>query len=98
VLTGVLVGLLGVVVQFFISELTTAKFNASNKYIDAGNWPSAFFSYLSICLVYALIAGGMCWIEPAAAGSGIPEVRIVPFEQEYGTFSDPVMFCRSKRT
>jgi H+/Cl- antiporter ClcA len=85
VLTGVLVGLLGVVVQFFISELTTAKFNASNKYIDAGNWPSAFFSYLSICLVYALIAGGMCWIEPAAAGSGIPEVRIVPFEQEYGT-------------
>ncbi len=55
--------------------LTQYKFGITTSYIDDNNWSSAFFSFLFFCLFYELIAGVLCWIEPAAAGSGIPEIR-----------------------
>ena len=73
--TGFIIGLVGFGVSGFTSILTTQKFNLSNHFIDENNWSSAFFTYVAISMIYSFIAGVMCWIEPAAAGSGIPEIK-----------------------
>jgi chloride channel 7 len=75
IVTGVLVGCIGAAVQYSISGLTEIKFKVANAYVDNRLWSSAFFSYLFVCLSYALVAGILCWIEPSAAGSGIPEIK-----------------------
>lgn len=66
---------MGYLVAIVTLALTNYKFNTCNDMISKGQWNSAFFSFIFFCLFYALIAGLLCWVEPAAAGSGIPEIK-----------------------
>lgn len=75
IITGVIIGVMGFGVQTAITALTAAKFSISAGFLTADKWTSSFFSFLFFNLFYALIAGLLCWIEPAAAGSGIPEIK-----------------------
>jgi chloride channel 7 len=75
VITGVVIGVMGYGVSIGIQKLTDIKFETSTKYMNKGQWANAFFSFLVIAVTYAMAAGLMCWFEPAAAGSGIPEVK-----------------------
>lgn len=43
--------------------------------IENNHWGVAFVSFMFFCWFYSLLAGLMCWIEPAAVGSGIPEIK-----------------------
>ena len=62
-----------------MSVLTEAlvdwKFESLYKLMEEGNPAGAFFAFQFFCLFFALIAGGLCWREPAASGSGIPEIK-----------------------
>ncbi len=73
--TGLFIGGIGYGVSQFTAILTKGKFALSNKYVDEKNWSSGFFTYVSVSMIMSLVAGLMCWIEPAAAGSGIPEIK-----------------------
>jgi chloride channel 7 len=73
--TGVIIGLMGYFVQYFTAVLNRFKFHVANRYIDDNLWARSFFSFLFICLFYGLLAGLLCWFEPNAAGSGIPEIK-----------------------
>lgn len=43
---------------------------------NSQSWAAkGFFMYMFLSLSYALMAGLLCWYEPAAIGSGIPEVK-----------------------
>lgn len=43
--------------------------------MDAGKFADAFFAYQFISQFLVLCAGALCYREPAAAGSGIPEIK-----------------------
>lgn len=43
--------------------------------MEEGNHGGAFFAYQFISMFLVLCAGALCWYEPAAAGSGIPEIK-----------------------
>ena len=73
--TGVLIGVMGFVVAMITNYLTNAKFETANHYLRLGDQSTSYFVHLFFCLFYALVAGILCWIEPAAAGSGIPEIK-----------------------
>jgi chloride channel 7 len=75
VLLGVIIGVMGYVVSFLTNLLFDAKFNTANHYINLDAWANSFFSFLFFSVFFSLIAGILCWIEPAAAGSGIPEIK-----------------------
>ena len=75
VTTGVTIAVTGAFVQIFTEAMTEWKFETSAKFIEEGDWGSAFFSFIFICLFLALCAGYLCWLEPPAAGSGIPEIK-----------------------
>jgi chloride channel 7 len=75
ILTGLLVACTGAFVAVFTESLTAWKFESCYKLMAEGNHGGAFFSYQFFCLFFALIAGGLCWREPMAAGSGIPEIK-----------------------
>ena len=75
ILTGVIVGAIGYFVYYITDLLYEFKFSICNGYVNGGNWSAAFFANLFICLMFSLVAGGLCWIEPVAAGSGIPEIK-----------------------
>jgi chloride channel 7 len=66
---------MGYIVSAFTNVLFNAKFDTANSYIDHDQWASSFFSFVSISVVFGIVAGILCWIEPAAAGSGIPEIK-----------------------
>eukprot|EP00601_Ochromonadales_sp_CCMP2298_P023979 CAMPEP_0173277300 /NCGR_PEP_ID=MMETSP1143-20121109/4001_1 /TAXON_ID=483371 /ORGANISM="non described non described, Strain CCMP2298" /LENGTH=834 /DNA_ID=CAMNT_0014214371 /DNA_START=134 /DNA_END=2635 /DNA_ORIENTATION=+ len=75
VLLGLSIGFVGYVVSVATSYLYKFKFHHVNNLIGKGAWTNAFFLYLSICLLYSAVAGLLCWVEPTAAGSGIPEIK-----------------------
>jgi chloride channel 7 len=75
ILIGVLVGSLGAFVQYFTEILMKWRFETATSLIDEGNWSGAYFSYLAISLLLGAVAGGLCWMVPLAAGSGIPEIK-----------------------
>lgn len=66
---------MGYFVQFFTAVLTDFKFKVANDDIADNNWSRAYFSFIFLCLFFALLAGLLCWYEPNAAGSGIPEIK-----------------------
>ena len=43
--------------------------------MEEGRHGAAFFAYQFISMFLVLCAGALCWREPAAAGSGIPEIK-----------------------
>lgn len=55
--------------------LTNFKFDSCIDLINNDQWDAAFFLFMFFCLLYASVAGFLCWLEPTAAGSGIPEVK-----------------------
>lgn len=70
-----MVGLTGALVSVFTEVLTEWKFESCYKLMEEGNHGGAFFAFHFLSLFLVLIAGGLCWREPAAAGSGIPEIK-----------------------
>lgn len=75
VVTGVVIAFTGAFVQILTEKLTEWKFETASEMIERENWSSAFFSFILICIFLSLCAGYLCWFEPAAAGSGIPEIK-----------------------
>jgi H+/Cl- antiporter ClcA len=66
---------MGYIVSFLTQLLYDSKFNTANHYIDEDQWANSFFAFVFISIFFSLIAGILCWFEPAAAGSGIPEIK-----------------------
>ena len=75
ILTGLLVACTGAFVAVFTEALTGWKFESCYELMAEGNHGGAFFAFHFFSLFFILISGGMCWIEPTAAGSGIPEIK-----------------------
>ena len=75
VLTGILIGFTGGFVFIFTELVTDWKFESCYKLMEEKNGGAAFFAYQFLCMFLTLIAGWLCWQEPAAAGSGIPEIK-----------------------
>jgi chloride channel 7 len=73
--TGLLIAFTGAFVSVFTETLVEWKFHSLYKLMEKGNGAGAFFAFQFFCLFFTLIAGGLCWKEPAAAGSGIPEIK-----------------------
>ena len=72
---GIFIGIMGFVVAIATDQLFKWKFNSVFYFINRGQWPNAFFTFMAFNMLYAIVAGICCWIEPAAAGSGIPEIK-----------------------
>jgi chloride channel 7 len=70
-----LIACIGAIVQEATFALTDIKFHIVTEFMQDNKWGTAFFSFYAFCLFYALIAGGLCLIEPAGVGSGIPEIK-----------------------
>jgi chloride channel 7 len=66
---------MGYLVTLATNALLAEKFSICNDFISNGAWGSAFFAFLFLSIFFAMIAGVLCWFEPAAAGSGIPEIK-----------------------
>ena len=75
VLTGILVACMGAAVQLITARMNRFKFHTTEEFLDANKPHIAYFSFIGICLFYSFCAGLLCWFEPAAAGSGIPEIK-----------------------
>lgn len=75
VITGILIGIIGYFVSFLTGIFTDFKFSSCNSLINHGQWGQAFVGFVFFCLFYSFLAGLMCWMEPAAVGSGIPEIK-----------------------
>lgn len=73
-LCGAVIGCTGIFVQYFVSVLTNWKLGVVYHEMSVNNVAAAFFSFQFISIFLALIAGLLCWWQPAAAGSGIPEL------------------------
>eukprot|EP00599_Poterioochromonas_sp_BG-1_P012444 CAMPEP_0173159256 /NCGR_PEP_ID=MMETSP1105-20130129/16980_1 /TAXON_ID=2985 /ORGANISM="Ochromonas sp., Strain BG-1" /LENGTH=866 /DNA_ID=CAMNT_0014077613 /DNA_START=186 /DNA_END=2786 /DNA_ORIENTATION=- len=73
--TGLGVAFTGAFVAVFTEVLVGWKYESLHKLMEEGNAAGAFFGLQFFSLFFALIAGGLCWREPAAAGSGIPEIK-----------------------
>ena len=73
--TGLLVAFCGAFVAVFTEKLTEWKFESCYKLMEEGDHGGAFFAFHFICLFLTLCAGGLCWWQPTAAGSGIPEIK-----------------------
>lgn len=72
------------VVQAMVAYFTnlTSSFLIQHKYshihdlLQLGSTFSAFLYFVSVQAILAMIASLFVWLEPVAAGSGIPEVKI----------------------
>eukprot|EP00930_Biecheleria_cincta_P071328 TRINITY_DN58845_c0_g1_i1.p1 TRINITY_DN58845_c0_g1~~TRINITY_DN58845_c0_g1_i1.p1 ORF type:complete len:900 (-),score=127.65 TRINITY_DN58845_c0_g1_i1:49-2748(-) len=77
VAVGAATGLTAVVIDIMVENLFSLRFKAVAHLVKAHS--SVFLQYLAFvgpCLVLAGIAGILvCFVEPLAAGSGIPEVK-----------------------
>nr|GEW30668.1 chloride channel protein CLC-c-like [Tanacetum cinerariifolium] len=75
-LIGVATGLVGFFNNLAVENIAGFKFLLTSKYMFNDNYIMAFFTFAGINLVLATCAGLLCaYIAPAAAGSGIPEVK-----------------------
>jgi chloride channel 7 len=75
VLTGLLTAVTGGFVAIFTEVLTAWKLESCYKLMDERNFGGAFFAYQFLNQFMCLGAGLLCWYQPAAAGSGIPEIK-----------------------
>jgi chloride channel 7 len=75
VLTGLMVAFVGAFVAVFTEALTAWKFESCNELMNEGNHGGAFFAYICLSVFLVLCSGGLCYYQPAAAGSGIPEIK-----------------------
>ena len=75
VITGLLTAVTGGFVAIFTDALTDWKLESCYKLMEQGDHGAAFFAFHFMSLFLVLGAGILCWWEPAAAGSGIPEIK-----------------------
>ena len=75
---GVIIACIGIFVKFLTAAMSAKKYEVVKGFVaentDDGS-ARAYFSLVSISVFYALLAGILCAFEPAAAGSGIPEIK-----------------------
>jgi chloride channel 7 len=66
-------------IAYFTNILSTyfinSKFGSVYALLEQGHTFSAFLWYLTVQTFFAMLASMFIWIEPVAAGSGIPEVK-----------------------
>ena len=77
-LIGITMGIISFLVDWGISGLITAKYRATKKYIDPdkASFAAPFFVYMSFTWGFAFVAAALVsYVEPLAAGSGIPELK-----------------------
>jgi chloride channel 7 len=70
-----LVAFTGAFVAVFTEVLTEWKLESCYKLMEERKFADAFFAYQFLSQFLVLMAGALCWREPAAAGSGIPEIK-----------------------
>jgi H+/Cl- antiporter ClcA len=100
-LTGISIGLAASLLTFTSRLLQSSKTNLMNSYIQEekkGNVlpGTAFIVYLSISLLYGIFASlPVAYLEPAAAGSGIPEIKcVLNGVQMPGVLNIRTFFCK----
>ncbi|CAM9910770.1 unnamed protein product, partial [Ectocarpus sp. 4 AP-2014] len=76
-IVGALTGLIAVFVTFCTKTLLNVKFTPVYTALHIAGGPSwrAFLVMLGFNLSYVTVANGLVWLEPLAAGSGIPEIK-----------------------
>ena len=75
VFTGLMVAFTGAFVAVFTEALTGWKLESCYKLMEEGNHSATFFAYHFLSLFLVLCSGALCYYQPAAAGSGIPEIK-----------------------
>jgi len=75
ILCGVLIALLGAGVDELTSAMQEWRFNRVLNAVDDGHYIVGCLIYVSSAIGFALGAALLCVYKPAAAGSGIPEVK-----------------------
>ena len=75
ILTGLLTAFTGGFVAIFTEVLTRWKLESCYSLMLSRQFGAAFFAYQFLSLFLSLCAGVLCWFQPAAAGSGIPEIK-----------------------
>lgn len=77
ILIGAVMGLLAFLVDWGIDAMNGFKFAAVTRAVaTSGGFAAPYMTHVGISLMFALVAGGMVsFVEPLAAGSGIPEVK-----------------------
>jgi chloride channel 7 len=73
--TGICCAAMGIGVHTAIFFLLKVRNEKTASLMYSGMWLSAFFSHISIALVFTLLAFMAVWCELTATGSGIPEVK-----------------------
>ncbi|KAL4855536.1 Chloride channel protein A [Chlorella vulgaris] len=77
ILIGAVMGVLAFLVDWGIESMNGFKFAAVRASVaDSGGFVTPYLTHVGISLMFALVAGGLIsFVEPLAAGSGIPEVK-----------------------
>ena len=75
VFIGAVVGAMGVLVRTLTTYLTDLKFQTILAIYENDMRAASYFALLGMSILYGLIAAGICVVEPAAAGSGLPEIK-----------------------
>lgn len=76
-IVGMATGLIAVFVTFCTKALTVFKLRPVYAALHAEGGPTvrAFLIMLGFNLAYVVVANSLVWLEPLAAGSGIPEIK-----------------------
>jgi len=76
---GIGAGAVAVTIQFLLKNLNEFKFHVQEEMFHNGySLGERFAVWISICMVLAAIAGAfVCYVEPLAGGSGIPEIKCI---------------------
>ncbi|KAG6542958.1 hypothetical protein Mapa_015650 [Marchantia paleacea] len=75
-LLGLLTGLVGFGINMAVENIAGAKFLATTKSMSVSGFMPAFLLYAGSNVLLILVSSLLCvYISPAAAGSGIPEVK-----------------------
>lgn len=73
-LIGIVQGCVAYFTNITSAALIDAKFAHARDALEGGHYFWAFLRFLMTQLAFAMLASLCVWIEPIAAGSGIPEV------------------------
>lgn len=75
-LIGIVMGAIAFHVDALIETLNTVRYSAMESLVNDGSFAAAYFADVGLVLLYSTVAGScVSYIEPLAAGSGIPELK-----------------------
>eukprot|EP00036_Acanthoecidae_sp_10tr_P016650 CAMPEP_0206298914 /NCGR_PEP_ID=MMETSP0106_2-20121207/6927_1 /ASSEMBLY_ACC=CAM_ASM_000206 /TAXON_ID=81532 /ORGANISM="Acanthoeca-like sp., Strain 10tr" /LENGTH=907 /DNA_ID=CAMNT_0053729613 /DNA_START=27 /DNA_END=2750 /DNA_ORIENTATION=+ len=74
-LTGAIIASLGVLATWFTNHITNWKFGVAQSLLEKHDVAVAYVFYVLVNIALVSVAAACVAIEPAAAGSGIPEVK-----------------------